>query len=243
MVLVQEIVKDLNELLEIYKTPEQNGLQVEGKPQVKKIVFGVSATMAFFEKAIKENADMLITHHGLLWGHEQKISGLFGKRIAFLIKNNLNLVSYHLPLDKHETLGNNAGLMKKLGIKNKIPFGEYHGLKIGFKGNFDTPQDFKNIVKILGGEFLPYGPKKVKSVGIVSGGAHDMLAQAIDEKLDLYICGSRDEYVQEMAREGKINFITMGHYNSEKLGVLSLKEYIDKKYDVATKFIDIKNPF
>lgn len=237
------IVKDLNKLLQIDLIPEQNGLQVEGTEKINKIIFGVSANMALFEAAVREKAQMLIVHHGLFWGHEQKITGVFGKRIKFLIKNNLNLVAYHLPLDKHPVLGNNAGLSKTLGLKNLKPFGTYKDLKIGFKGTLAKEKSFESIFKTLGGEGLNLGPKNIKTVALVSGGAHDMLEEAIQEKCDLYICGSRDEYVQELAREGKINFIAMGHYNSEKLGVLALKNYIDKKYKVSTKFIDIKNPF
>jgi len=243
MEFARKIVKDLNKLLQIDLIPEQNGLQVEGAKEVKKIIFGVSANMALFEAAVKEQAQMLIVHHGLFWGREQKITGVFGARIRFLIKNDLNLVAYHLPLDKHPVLGNNAGLAKMLGLKNLKPFGTYKGLKIGFKGTLTKPESFENIFKTLGGEGLNFGPKQIKTVAVVSGGAHDMLEEAVQEKADLYICGSRDEYVQELAREGKINFIAMGHYNSEKLGVLALKKYIDKKYKVSTKFIDIKNPF
>jgi len=243
MEFARTIVKDLNKLLQIDLTPEQNGLQVEGIKEIKKIVFGVSANMALFEAAVKKSAQMLIVHHGLLWGHEQKLTGVFGARIRFLIKNNLNLVAYHLPLDKHPVFGNNAGLAKMLGLKNLKPFGTYKGLKIGFKGSLAKAKSFESIFKMLGGEGLNFGPKQIKTVAIVSGGAHDMLEEAISEKADLYICGSRDEYVQELAREGKINFIAMGHYNSEKLGILALKKYIDKKYKVSTEFIDIKNPF
>ena len=237
------IVKDLNKLLQIDLIPEQNGLQVEGTEKINKIIFGVSANMALFEAAVKEKAQMLIVHHGLFWGHEQKITGVFGARVRFLIKNDLNLVAYHLPLDKHPVFGNNAGLSKLLGLKNLKPFGTYKGFKIGFKGTLAKEKNFESIFKTLGGEGLNLGPKNIKTVALVSGGAHDMLEEAIQEKCDLYICGSRDEYVQELAREGKINFIAMGHYNSEKLGVLALKNYIDKKYKVSTKFIDIKNPF
>ncbi len=243
MEFARSIVKDLNKLLQIDLTPEQNGLQVEGTKEIKKIIFGVSANMTLFEEAVKKGAQMVIVHHGLLWGHEQKITGIFGARIRFLIKNDLNLVAYHLPLDKHPVLGNNAGLAKLLGLKNLKPFGTYKGLKIGFKGTLAKAKSFENIFKILGGEGLNFGPKQIKTVALVSGGAHDMLEEAIQEKADLYICGSRDEYVQELAREGKINFIAMGHYNSEKLGILALKNYIDKKYKVSTEFIDIKNPF
>ena len=243
MEFARTIVKDLNKLLQIDLTPEQNGLQVEGVKEIKKIVFGVSANMALFDAAVKKGAQMIIVHHGLLWGHEQKLTGIFGARVRFLIKNDLNLVAYHLPLDKHPILGNNAGLAKLLGLKNLKAFGTYKGLKIGFKGNLNKPKSFESIFKTLGGEGLNFGPKQIKTVAIVSGGAHDMLEEAIQEKADLYICGSRDEYVQELAREGKINFIAMGHYNSEKLGISALKKYIDKKYKVSPEFVDIKNPF
>ena len=243
MVQRDTLIKDLNKYLDIAENPEHNGLQVQGKNQISKIAFGVSATMALFKEAKNFGADMIIVHHGLFWNNIQTITGVFGQRIAYLIKNDINLAGYHLPLDKHKVIGNNACLAKLLKLKDLKPFGTYHGQEIGFIGKMTKPCDIKNIHSLLKGEALFFGPSKIKTVAIVSGGAHDMLEEAVLAKADLYITGSRDEYITEYCREAKINFIAMGHYNSEKLGIQALMNYISRKFKVQTKFIDIENPF
>lgn len=243
MVQCDTIIKELNKYLNVAENPEHNGLQVQGKTQINKIAFGVSATMALFKEAQKFGADMIIVHHGLFWNKVQTITGVFGQRIAYLVKREMNLAAYHLPLDKHKVIGNNAGLAKLLNLKNLKPFGTYHGQEIGFIGKTTKICDIKKIHNLLKGEALFFGPSKIKTIAIVSGGAHDMLEEAVAAKADLYITGSRDEYITEYCREAKINFITMGHYNSEKLGVQALMNYVSKKFKVQTKFIDIKNPF
>jgi len=236
-----EILAAINIYLNVPAAPEHNGLQVEGSPHIKKIIFGVSANMALFEAAAVAKADMIITHHGLIWDNVMPITGVFGRRIAFLLKNNINLAAYHLPLDMHPVIGNNAMLAKKLRLKNIKPFGEYHGKMIGLRGSFARPLSAAALAKQLGGEFIPAGPAKIKTAAIVSGGAHKMVSQA--ENTDIYITGSRDEFVVEYCKEAKINFIAMGHYNSEKLGIMALKDYVAKKFKVAAEFIDIPNPF
>ncbi len=243
MVERDTLIKDLNKYLDVSACPEHNGLQVQGKTQINKIVFGVSATMALFKEAKKFDADMIIVHHGLFWNQVQTVTGVFGQRIAYLTKNDINLAGYHLPLDKHKVIGNNACLAKLLKLKDLKPFGTYHGQEIGFIGKTAKSCDIKKIHEILKGEALFFGPSKVNTVAIVSGGAHDMLEEAVLAKADLYITGSRDEYITEYCREAKINFIAMGHYNSERLGVQALMNYVSKKFKVQTKFIDIQNPF
>lgn len=243
MVQRDKIVKDINELLNVALTPEHNGLQVEGKTEIKKIVFGVSATMELFKAAKAAGADMVMTHHGLIWNTAENITGVFGRRVAFLIKNDINLVSYHLPLDRHPVLGNNAGLAKLMGLKNIKPFGVYHGIDIGFMGEVNPARDMESFCALLNGECVICGRNEIRRVAVVSGGAHDMLGQAIDAGVDLFVTGSRDEYVLEQCREAGLNFIAMGHYNSEVFGIKALMEYIKKHYKVETEFIDIPNPF
>ena len=243
MVQRDTLIKDLNKYLDVSANPEHNGLQVQGKAQIAKIAFGVSASMALFKEAKNFGADMVIVHHGLFWNEVQTITGVFGQRISYLIKNDLNLAAYHLPLDKHKVIGNNACLAKLLKLKNLKPFGSYHGQEIGFIGQTTKLCAMQSIHNLLKGEGLFFGPKEVKTVALVSGGAHDMLEQACLAKADLYITGSRDEFITEYCREAKINFIAMGHYNSEKLGIQALMQYISKKFKVQTKFIDIQNPF
>ena len=243
MLYREQIINALNEYLDVSSNPEHNGLQVEGKREIERIAFGVSANMALFKAAAAFKADMIITHHGLIWDKPQTITGVFGKRAAFLIKNDINLAAYHLPLDKHPVVGNNACLAKLLALQDIKPFGDYHGTKIGVSGTLPAPKSIKEIYEVLHGECLALGKDIVKNVAIVSGGAHDMFEQAIEEGADLYVTGSRDEYVVEHCREAEINFIAMGHYNSEKLGIQALMEYVNKNFKAQTKFIDVANPF
>ena len=160
-----------------------------------------------------------------------------------MIKNDINLVSYHLPLDRHPVLGNNAGLAKLMGLNNIKPFGVYHGIDIGFMGEVNPARDMESFCALLNGECVLCGKNEIRRVAVVSGGAHDMLGQAIAAGVDLFVTGSRDEYVLEQCREAGLNFIAMGHYNSEVFGIKALMEYIKKHYKVETEFIDIPNPF
>ncbi|MDR0734447.1 MAG: Nif3-like dinuclear metal center hexameric protein [Elusimicrobiota bacterium] len=238
------ILKAINAYLNISRLPEHNGLQVEGRAEIKKIVFGVSAHMALFEAAHKACADMIIVHHGLFWpGIVQPLCGVFGRRCAFLLKHGINLAGYHLPLDCHPELGNNAMLAKKTGLKNLQPFGDYHGASIGLRGVFKPAQNLEDIHAKLGGDLVSAGKAKINAAAIISGGACDMLRQAEGAGIDLYITGTRDEFVVEYCKEAGINFIAMGHYNSEKLGVRALMAWTAKRFKVRTEFIDIPNSF
>jgi len=249
MVNCADVLHFLDTYLDIAHIPDasHNGLQVEGKEKINKIVFGVSASMELFKQAQYAGADLIVVHHGLLWGQEQPITGMFKERIAFLLKENIGLAGYHLPLDKHAVVGHNACLMRAIGGGTPLPFGEYHGNLIGFSGRIPS-RPLGELVKILEdfcqtqAKVLAYGPEKIASVGIVSGGAYSMLPQAINDKLDLYITGALDEPVQEWCREGHINCVSLGHYNSEKPGVRALKDLVAKRFDVQTEFIDVANP-
>ena len=249
MVNCEDVIRFLDTYLNIAHISDvsHNGLQVQGTPRVGKIVFGVSASLELFRKAKAAGADLIVVHHGLLWGQEQAITGLFRERIAFLLKNDLNLAGYHLPLDMHPVVGHNACLMRALRAERTKPFGAYHGTEIGFCG-WIAPATLDEITASLEAfcsakaQVLAYGPKKVETAGVVSGGAYSLLPQAIAQKLDLYITGALDEPAQEWCREGKINCIALGHYNSEKPGVLALMNLVAKRFDVETEFIDVANP-
>ncbi|MDR1124393.1 MAG: Nif3-like dinuclear metal center hexameric protein [Elusimicrobiota bacterium] len=239
-----EILKAINACLDIAKLPEHNGLQVEGRAEIKKIVFGVSAHMALFEAAHKAGADMIIVHHGLFWpGIVQPLKGVFGRRCAFLLKHGINLAGYHLPLDCHPALGNNAMLAQKIRLKNIEPFGDYHGASIGFRGVLKPARKLEDIHAKLGGVLVSAGKAKINTAAVISGGACDMLRQAEGAGIDLYITGTRDEFVVEYCKEAGISFIAMGHYNSEKSGIQALMAWTAKRFNVQTEFIDIPNPF
>ncbi|MBR3632331.1 MAG: Nif3-like dinuclear metal center hexameric protein [Elusimicrobiaceae bacterium] len=224
-----------------------NGLQVQGRDQVRKIVFAVSANMEVFKRAKATKADMIIVHHGLLWGQEQALVGMFGRRVGFLLENKISLLGYHLPLDKHPVCGHNAQLARVLGVQTLRPFAAYHGQDIGFCGEINPdslPVITRRLERVCGAKalVLPFGPKKIRTVGIVSGGGWSMIGDAVRLGLDLFVTGSVDEPVQELCREGKINCVALGHYNSEKIGVKALMEVVRKQFSVETEFIDVKNP-
>lgn len=245
----EEVVRFLNEYLHSAEIADSshNGLQVEGRSRVRKIVFGVSAGLELFKKAHAAGADMIIVHHGLLWGKEQALTGTFGRRAGFLLRHDISLLGYHLPLDKHPQIGHNALLLQKLGAQNVRPFGSYHGQDIGFCGEI-KPAALSSAVRILekfcGAKafVLPFGPKKICTVGAVSGGGWSMIADAAAQKLDLFVTGSLDEPAQELCREGALNCAALGHYNSEKPGVWALMELVKDRFNVQTQFIDIQNP-
>jgi len=245
-----KIVNFLDTLLDSKKVKDhsRNGLQFEGAPEVKKIAFGVSASLELIKKAAAWRADLIIVHHGLLWGKSQPFKGPFKQKLELLLKSGMSLAAWHLPLDKHPVVGNNARLLDILAAKKLKPFGIYGGETIGFSGVLPKPQSAAEITKTLSCALLAdalcysFGPKAVKTVGVISGGAQGMFEQAIEAGLDLYVTGEVSEFVQEMARENKINFIAAGHYNTEKTGVWALEKLLRAKFKVKTLFIDIPNP-
>jgi dinuclear metal center YbgI/SA1388 family protein len=226
-----------------------NGLQAEGRREVRKIAFGVSASLECIKRAAQWGADMLIVHHGLLWqGHAQPLTGPLKRKLAALFDGGLSLCAWHLPLDKHAVAGNNARLLALLGAKKLKPFGSYDGETIGFSGTLPKALPIGDIAAALAIKLdaeplcFRFGKEKIRTVGAISGGGADMFRQAVDAGLDLFITGEVREPSQEYARETRSNFIAAGHYNSEKPGVLALAGVLEKKFGVKTEFIDIPNP-
>jgi len=246
----ERIIKFLDAYLDSarIKDASQNGLQVEGKALVKKIVFGVSASLELFKRAAEAKADMIVVHHGLFWGRSCPVAGPFKEKLEILLANGITLAAWHLPLDRHPASGNNAQILKLLGAGSSEPFGIYDGATIGVKGKFKKPASLSGIKEILKRKLgsrplsFNFGPARIKTVGIVSGGAQSMFEQAVAGGLDLFITGEVSESVQEYAREHKANFISAGHYNTEKPGVRALEKILSKRFKVKTEFIDIPNP-
>ena len=249
MVKCDDVLNFWNTTLDIAHIPDasRNGLQVQAPQEVHKIVFGVSACQALFEQAHREQAQLVCVHHGLLWGHEQPLTGLFGARVKYLLTHNIGLAAYHLPLDKHPQLGNNACLMRALGAQEVHPFADYHGVQIGYAGRV-TAQPLAQLASTLEqfcgqkAHVLAFGADTVQTVGAVSGGAYSMLPQAIDQKLDVYVTGILDEPAYEWCREGHINCIALGHYASEKCGIRALMDATAQQFQVETQFIETPNP-
>jgi len=230
------------------KDASQNGLQFEGRAGVKKIAFGVSASLECIKRAAGSGADMLIVHHGLLWGHSQPFTGPFKRKLEALFANGMSLCAWHLPLDKNLAAGNNSSLLRMLGAGKLKPFGSYGGETIGFSGTFPKPLAMGDVAAALALKLdaeplcFRFGAEKIRTVGVVSGGAAKMFEQAAAAGLDLYVTGEVSEQTQEYARETRSNFIAAGHYNTEKPGVIALAAVLEKKFKVKTEFIDIPNP-
>ena len=225
-----------------------NGLQVEGKEQIHTLITGVSASVELFKRAIAEHADAIIVHHGLIWESERPIyRGGYRERIRLLLQHDINLFAYHLPLDAHTKLGNNAQLAKYLDVKNPQPFGDYKGQYIGIRGEVESINKiefFKKIEKIVDRELtvFPYGPDTIKSIGIISGGAQKEIKQAVGSGLDVFITGEVSEHIMYYAQEESIHFVSAGHYATEKFGVIALGNLLREKFELKIKFIDIHNP-
>lgn len=226
-----------------------NGLQFEGRAGVRKVAFGVSASLECIKRAAAWGADMLVVHHGLIWsGHTQTFTGPLKLKLEALVRGGLSLCAWHIPLDKHPVVGNNARLLALLGAKGLKPFGSYNGETIGFRGNLPKPLPIGDIAAKLAIKLdaeplcFRFGKEKIRTVGAISGGAARMFEQAPAAGVDLYITGETGEFVQEYARETRSNFIAAGHYNTEKPGVQALAALLEKKFRVKTEFIDIPNP-
>ena len=223
-----------------------NGIQTGNENvEITKIAFAVDACEDSFVRAKDEGAQLLFVHHGLFWGRVLPLTGVLGSRMRFLMNNNLSLYACHLPLDLHSTLGNNAVMAKKAGLENVEPFGDYKGVKIGYKGVLSEQAGTEEIIKRIFGyrdsriNVLGFGREENISVGIISGSAAYDVSQAINEKLDLYITGEVSHAVYHECREAGINVIFAGHYLSETFGVQAVSEKVQDDLGIDTVFLDI----
>jgi dinuclear metal center YbgI/SA1388 family protein len=246
-----DIIAFLDELLEVDGFPDlgPNGLQVPGGQQVTTVLTGVSAQRALFERAIEEDAQLVIAHHGILWDFEpRRIGPAHATRLKLLLANDVALAGYHLPLDAHPEHGNNALLARELGLTEIAPFGEYRGAFLGRQGRFEPPLSHAALAAkvkgVVGGEPLmfPFGPEPVRTIGIISGGAVGDFSQAIAQRLDAYLTGEVKEHVQELAREERVTYVAAGHYRTETFGVRSLGERITREFGIPCEFLDVPNP-
>jgi len=253
MVTLQEIDAYLNRYLSVENFSDMcpNGIQVEGKSEVRKVATAVSANLATIEAAIAAKADLLIVHHGLFWNRDSdalRIEGVKRKKLALLLHHNLSLLTYHLPLDAHPDVGNNWKVAKDLGWQNLQPFGLYQKSYIGVKATF-PPKPIDLFIKEIEAYYghpatvAKGGGEKVSSVALVSGGAYRELSQAAKEKVDCFITGNFDEPAWSMAHESAIHFLALGHSSTERVGPKALGGHLSQKFAIEVSFLDIPNPF
>lgn len=223
-----------------------NGLQFgRQNPEIRKTAFAVDACLATFQAAAAQGADILIVHHGLFWGRPFAWTGDAYRRLRALTDTDLALYAIHLPLDAHPELGNNIGMARALGLEEIQPFGAYKGTPIGFRGILPEPRDLDWIAaRLIGGreqalQILPFGPKLIRSVGLISGGAPHEVAEAIRLGLDLYVTGDASHVIYHQAREAGINVLFGGHYATETYGVRLLADRLSKALGLDTVFLDI----
>jgi dinuclear metal center YbgI/SA1388 family protein len=226
-----------------------NGLQVEGREEIQKIVTGVSACQELFARAREAGADAVLVHHGLFWeGMPRTLTGFQYRRVAELIRGEMSLISYHLPLDRHLEVGNNAVAGRQLGLRRIEPFGEHDGLPVGVKGLFPEPVSPEELVercrRVYGQEPLAYlsGPEAISTLGVISGGGQREFYSAIGEGLDAYLTGEVTEWVMNVSRETRTHYLAAGHYATERLGVRALGEHLAERFGIEVEFIDVPNP-
>jgi dinuclear metal center YbgI/SA1388 family protein len=241
-----DILAHAAELLELEAFPDYGpqGLQVEGSDEVEKIVCAVSSSLELFERAAAAGAQLVLVHHGLLWENEPRTIGRRQRRrLQALFDADLNLAAYHLALDAHPEVGNNALLARELGVETLEPFA-----RIGVGGRFPRPEPLAAVLdrirERVAAEPLVFadGPDPVERVAIVSGGGGRHLDAAAAEGYDLYLTGEPEEPSLHLARELGITFVAAGHYATERLGVQALARRLAERFGLEWEFIELPNP-
>lgn len=251
MTTTSEIVAFLDDLLETpgWDDYGPNGLQVPGAAQTSRVATGVSAHLELFRRAAEAGADLLLTHHGLFWDfHPRALSPAMKSRLEALFGAGMALASYHLPLDAHPELGNNALICQALGFERAEPFGQARGRAIGFVGRSAEGIPAGELVarcgRVFGQEPLVFdaGPELVRSIGVISGAGASSVGDAAAAGLDAFLTGEPAEHVMADAREAGVHFIAAGHYATETLGIRRLGEVVAERFGVDHVFIDVPNP-
>lgn len=223
-----------------------NGLQVEGRAEIQKIVCGVTASQALIDAAIKRGADALLVHHGWFWrGEDGRVVGLRKQRMASLLKHDINLFAYHLPLDAHPQLGNNAALGRLFGWQTTRQFGDNMLCAMATLEQPQTLQEMlEQIGKTLGRPPMLIGDaqRHVSQVAWCTGAAQGYMEQAIAAGAEVFISGEISEQTVHLARESGVAYIAAGHHATERYGVQALGAHLHETFGVKCEFVDIDNP-
>lgn len=229
------------------KDSSLNGLQVGSRDaEIGKVAFAVDASRESIQRAVHLGAQALVVHHGLFWGKPTTLTGILYQRVSLLIQHGLCLFAYHLPLDAHPELGNNAVLARRMGLIDLKPFGDYKGHKIGVQGRFTEPLDFELwLDRFSGGDrsrllsVLSFGPAQVTTAGVISGGGPWEIDQAIAAGLDLYVTGDAQHGIYHTAKEARIHVVCAGHYFTEIWGIHALCEWTRRELGLEAFFLDL----
>jgi len=227
-----------------------NGLQVPGPERIETVVTGVSASAELFERAAEHDADLVLVHHGIFWdGAPLALTPSSKRRLQLLFDNNMALAAYHLPLDGHPDVGNNALIAEGLGCTEREPFAIHKGMPIGVGGRFagdgiSAGELVSRVRELTDREPLTFlaGPERVRRVGIVSGGGAVYLTDAVAAGYDAFITGEPTERVMTQAQEDNIHFLAAGHYATETFGVRRLGDLLAQQFGIRHQFVEVSNP-
>lgn len=251
MATLQEILQWCNDTLKTqeFKDYAPNGLQIEGRSEVKKILCAVTASQEAIDAAIAQQADLLLVHHGYFWkGEPYPITGMRGNRIKTLIRNDISLVAYHLPLDSHPILGNNAAIAEILELENieALDASERHPIgNIGYLKQAISPEAFKEILtERLGFKtiHLKADKKTIQKVGFCTGAAQDFIGKAAEQLCDAYISGEVSERTYYEAKELDVHYYACGHHATERYGVQRLGQAISEQFNLEYSYFELNNP-
>ena len=247
---LKELLKKLDQKLqpELFKDYCPNGLQVEGCEEIRKVVTGVTACLDLIDRAVEQKADAILVHHGYFWrGEAPVITGMKRRRVEMLLENEISLIAYHLPLDAHAELGNNARLASLMGWSvqgglddSKMPVGNWG--KLSGKQTLDElGQDIENR---LGRQplLIPGGDHSIETIAWCTGAAQSMIDKALDLGVDAFVSGEISESTVHFARENGLHYISAGHHATERYGIQALGEWLARETGVEHKFIDIDSP-
>src|SRR6266516_7155651 len=218
-----------------------NGLQIENSGRVTKIGAAVDVSTRVLTAAAKQDVDLLLVHHGLFWPGLQTVTGAFHRQLKLALENSIAVYSAHLPLDVHPIVGNNAQLAAALGLRSTTPFLEEKGQLIGLKARTSVSRDelVRKLEKSLDGKVkaLAFGPKKIKTIGIITGGAGSEIYRVAEEKIDTFVTGEAPHWAAVAAEELGINLLLGGHYATETFGVKALAAHLAMGFKVSCAFI------
>ena len=241
-----EILAYANDLLDLEAFPDYApmGMQVPGAREVRRLVAGVSASLELFERAAEAKADMIVVHHGLFWERDPRaIDEALKRRLKALFDADMTLAAYHLALDAHPEVGNNALLARELGVEPERRFAG-----IGFGGPLTEPVDIGSFAvrakEVLEAEplVLDHGPELIESAAVVTGGGGRLIADAARESYDLFLTGEAEEGSLQASKELGIHFVAGGHYATERIGVKALAALLAERFELEWQFVELPNP-